>query len=627
MVRRFSIMRKAARMTLMLGLALSINACTLRPLPISDEERQAQVAQDLKEIFAEQSEAPVSGRINLYEAMARAVKFNLDHRLKLMEEALSRKSSGISHLDMLPSLVASAGYDGRSNLDASNSKSLATNASTQAHSTSAERTHATADLRLSWNILDFGVSYARAKQYIDRDLIAGERRRKVIHNIIQDTRSAYWRAVSAQRLMERITPLMERVEQALNDARDIETQRLQAPMQALTYRRTLLDIMRQLKLLQRNLVAARIQLATLMNLPVGQPYELDMPVDQAYEMPQLDVKVKDLEMKALMTRPELKEEAYQARISSLETRKALLRLLPGIELNWGYDYDDNKFLHEGHWWSYSSRITMNLMNIASAPARISQAKAQEKVVKLRRLALNMAVMSQVHVAWARLSQAEEELTTHKEMREVESRIHQQIQARRDTRREGALSSIRSALNLVLAELRLDMAYGDVQNALGRLQVSVGHDPLPDKVVSHDLATLADAIRHKMERPITADIWTTTEPDTLSKSRSKVDDISLSASENSEDPVSVEPAVDAVQSAPEIIATAQAEIVTKPEIKAPEADALVADATIPTPSEVSPRRHASDASLIRAQAAQEDPKNSKALYWLQRRLQSTMKGGE
>ncbi len=140
------------------------------------------------------------------------------------------------------------------------------------------------------------------------------------------------------------------------------------------------------------------------------------------------------------------------------------------------------------------------MNIATAPARISQAKNRETVVKMRRLALNMAVMSQVHVAWARLQQARDELSTHQQMREVERRIHRQVQARERNQREGALASIRSALNLVLAELRLDMAYADVQNAMGRLQVSVGYDPLPETVTSYDLPTLTDAIREKMNDP-------------------------------------------------------------------------------------------------------------------------------
>ena len=48
---------------------------------------------------------------------------------------------------------------------------------------------------MSWNLLDFGVSYYRARQQADQVLIAEERKRKVVQNILADTRNAYWRAL------------------------------------------------------------------------------------------------------------------------------------------------------------------------------------------------------------------------------------------------------------------------------------------------------------------------------------------------------------------------------------------------------------------------------------------------
>ncbi|KPX91409.1 Outer membrane efflux protein [Pseudomonas meliae] len=42
-----------------------------------------------------------------------------------------------------------------------------------------------------------------------------------------------------------------------------------------------------------------------------------------------------LETEALASRPELREQDYQTRISSAETRKAMLRMLPGLEFSAG----------------------------------------------------------------------------------------------------------------------------------------------------------------------------------------------------------------------------------------------------------------------------------------------------
>ncbi|WP_244442591.1 TolC family protein [Azospirillum lipoferum] len=80
----------------------------------------------------------------------------------------------------------------------------------------------TGDLGFTWNVLDFGVSYLRARQSSNLVLVADERRRRVVQGILQDVRTAYWRAVAAERLLERIEPLERRVEGARRDARTLE---------------------------------------------------------------------------------------------------------------------------------------------------------------------------------------------------------------------------------------------------------------------------------------------------------------------------------------------------------------------------------------------------------------------
>ena len=56
-------------------------------------------------------------------------------------------------------------------------------------STSQERERTLANLNFSWNALDFGVSYYRAQQKADQVLMAEERRRKVVQNVLQDVRN------------------------------------------------------------------------------------------------------------------------------------------------------------------------------------------------------------------------------------------------------------------------------------------------------------------------------------------------------------------------------------------------------------------------------------------------------
>lgn len=48
---------------------------------------------------------PISAPLTLDEALARALKYNLDRRAKMMEEALALRQLDVSNYDMLPKLV------------------------------------------------------------------------------------------------------------------------------------------------------------------------------------------------------------------------------------------------------------------------------------------------------------------------------------------------------------------------------------------------------------------------------------------------------------------------------------------------------------------------------------------
>ena len=98
------------------------------------------------------------------------------------------------------------------------------------------------------------MSYIRANQSSDRYLIAKENEIKVANNIARDVVRAYWRALSAKRLMEKYDPLLVKVYNALNDSQTIEELLLQKPMDALLYQKELLDIQRAFKLKNKALL-------------------------------------------------------------------------------------------------------------------------------------------------------------------------------------------------------------------------------------------------------------------------------------------------------------------------------------------------------------------------------------
>lgn len=470
--------------------AILVSGCVIRPQPLDDKATQKAVQSDLKAIF-EQQEA-LTGPLTLNEAQARAVKYNLDSRLRLMEQALAQGQLDVAKFDMLPRMVANAGYVGRSNTEASSSESILTHSQSLEPSTSVDRTRRVADLSVAWNVLDFGVSYYTAQQAADRALIAQERRRKVVQNIVQQVSSAYWRAVAAQRLIAKIDPLLERVQKAQSDSAAIEKLQLRSPIEALNYQRTLLDTLGRLESQRKELLLAKTELAALISLSPDRDFELSIPPTD-YVVPTLNVDMDKLEQLALSRRPELREEHYQTRVSALETRKAMLRMLPGIEFGGGSHYDSNSFIENANWADYSAKVTWNLLNLFSGPANIRYAEAGEVVAAARRQALSMAVLTQLYVARANFKESLRQFQTATQISDIDRRITDQLNAGASSSRVGELAVIQGELNAVQTALHKDMTYAELYNAYNQIFISAGADPLPLSTSGTDLHTLEQGL--------------------------------------------------------------------------------------------------------------------------------------
>ena len=482
-------MSKAAKFFSISLLALAVGGCAVTSQPIDRSVSEQRAQHDLATMFKDQE--PLSGPLTLHEAMARAVKYNLEARLKVMEEAMAQRQVDLATFDMLPRMALSAGYAGRNNVSASSSQSIETGTQSLEPSTSQDRDRGVADLTMVWNVLDFGVSYVSAKQQGDQRLIVQERRRKVVHTIIQDVRSAYWRAVAADRLLTQIDSLMARVAQARDNSQRLSEQRIGDPIQALSYQRALIEASRQLEEQRRALSLAKTELATLINLPLGTQVEL--APDAGYQMPELKVELSTLEQEALASRPELREQDYQARISAAETRKAMLRLLPGLEFSAGGHYDSNSFLVNQSWADYGVKVTWNLFNVLSAPAAIDVAKAGQEVADARRQAMSMAILAQLHVANANFREAQRQFQTSQQLAGLDGQIVEQLRNRYQAQGIGELELIQGELNTLQADLRRDLAYAELRNSYGQLFASVGLDPLPESVASDSVADIAAAL--------------------------------------------------------------------------------------------------------------------------------------
>ena len=359
-----------------------------------------------------------------------------------------------------------------------------------------ERSRTLRGIEFSWNALDFGVSYYRARQQGDQFLIAEERRRKVVQNLLQDVRAAYWRALGAQRLTAQADEVLQKASLALTRSREAESQKIISPGVALAYQRALLDATTLLNQRRQDLEFAKRELAALMNVPSG----VDFQVAEAQEvpLPMAPRELGKLEDMALLQRPELREEDFRKRISADEARKQILSVLPGITLSYGQQYDSNRFLFNNSWSEGGLSLAWNLMRLVSIPAMKDMQAYQAKTDEARRMALSMAILTQTRVGVERYRMALEDFKLADQAAQVDQRLAAFTKASVSAKLDSELEAIRTQARAVLGAYQRANAYANAHIAFGRLYNSLGFDPIADDFEGNDLQQLTQRVAQHLQ---------------------------------------------------------------------------------------------------------------------------------
>ena len=439
----------------------------------------------------------VAGPLTLSEAVARAIKYQAEHRQRRMEEALASAQLDVAQFDLLPKLMVNAGYSTRNN-DAfgfgfSPDGTIAANPSA-----SQERTRNTASIGLAWNLLDFGVSYFRARQVADQKLIAEERRRKAVQTLMHDVRVAWWRAEAAERLLPAADALLGEIEQAIDKTRHIESRKLLPPVQTATLRRALLDLNQQIAFRRQDLAQSRIELAALINVPPGDELHIAAPQRSAREVLDLTADLDKLETLALESRPEIAEEGYRARISADEARKALVALLPNLSLDLSRNYDSNRFLLNNMWSSAGVNVALNLVKAFSLPALNRSEQAQRLADEARRQAVAMAVLTQTRLAAVRYTLVADEYLIWDEAARDDDLIVQYLFSSEKVGIDTELELIRARARALASQINRDLAFANLQASVARLFNSVGFDAVPRDDEAKAIAELSGQVESRFE---------------------------------------------------------------------------------------------------------------------------------
>lgn len=458
--------------------ALLLAACSIKPQPITVPEHFARAEADYSTLYAKY--VPVTAPLTLPEALARALKYNYDAQLAKTQMTLQEQQLDLAMVQMLPRLATTAGYNLRSNDNAATSISEITRRQSLEPSFSEEPSHGFASLQFSWNMLDLGVSYFQAKQQGYRTYIAVERRRKVINSITKSVEEAYWKAATAERLLPRVGPLLAQAERILAASRRSRRSGAAPPLQMLDFESAMLTVVGQLRRLQTDLNSAKVQLAALVNVPADAPLALAQP-DRKPLFRTQRVDHRQLEEVGLAMRPELREEAYQEQIDRQDVYKEIIKMLPGVGILGSLNYDSNKFLFNPTWGAVGAQATFNLVNLVQGPRAIAAAQTGVEVARIRRLALSVAVLTQVNLSYQEFLSAQEDLDTAQQIVDVQGEITTASHNAALAQSQPESERIRRDLSSLIAELSRDRALSTVHSALASLYISAGVDLVPPSV--------------------------------------------------------------------------------------------------------------------------------------------------
>lgn len=467
--------------------ALNAGCSTIQPEPM---EYQAIVdSSQLDKALIFSSQEPMDDPLTLSEAMARALKYNLENRLQLMQEALSDASYELVKLDMLPVLAATAGYFDRDEVDANRSFNIITQSDNFSFSTSQDQEYSSADIRFAWNILDFGISYFQARQEGDRYLLSSLARQRVMLRLLEQTRAAYWRAVAMESVADDLTALLDETRQSLAQLEQVRQDQLRPPLTTLQDTRALVELVQQLEEMEQSVNMAAIELATLINEPPGTDIEVQIPTSLP-SLPPMPQEIDRLEVLALVNSTEYVGELYNLRIDQLESRKSMLRLWPGLEFSYGENYHSNSYRFHNDWGLAGLRLTGNIMRLLARDEIKTQNAAREQFAIARRMTMNMATIAQLHLAWMQYGNTLQRLERAEQLDSVDQDISMLSEQSRASNATSGIQQIQTEARALRSRMSSLMAYAEAHASYGSVLSSMSLNPVPAEYQTFELDELA-----------------------------------------------------------------------------------------------------------------------------------------
>ncbi len=391
---------------LSLALVFFFTGCASLFTVDTSRDRQTSLAGDLAFLKPRQTmqfDAPLT----LKDAIRIGMENNLDLRVSGIMALIADDTAFAARLKMLPGLTGEARLGDRSDfltrkyVDPETGEASDPSESSSSFSNQDKRTE-TFSLTLSWNILDLGLSYFRARK---AGMEAEARRRETMRQaqlLAMDIASAFRKAVIASRDLAYVDEIEGAAREYQQRVEDLVAERRLDAIAAREMENQLLRLTMSAASLHAEVAAMKMELARLMGLTPATRFDLaddgefDAGIDALPDPRFIDPEA--LERLSLERRPELYAADLKSRVRQDEVRSAFISLFPSLNLAGAWHYDADRFLVKNDWTTLSMGLVYQLL---SFPSRFMEYRAAKKgidVARLERILLTAGIITQVHVA-------------------------------------------------------------------------------------------------------------------------------------------------------------------------------------------------------------------------------------
>ena len=450
--------------------AMSMCGCSAISPPVTETQVasfSARLSDELRTTIE-----PPSGPITMSDAVARAINYNHTVRAHELEVSLSEAKARAQGGALLPNIVAESDYYRQDRLQMSHSSG------SPEFSTSSDIASISRNITLSWNILDFGLSFIRARQSVNKAHEQREEARRISSRITEETRSAFWKAVALEELAPGLKRLDAEVNAAMALAREAANDNRFDPMMAITIQRDVLNLQRELNQIHSSIAGAKDQLKQLIGLQDLPEVSLDHARKPGLSVLPATSADQDVAT-ALIQRPEIRQHMYDMRITEDEIDATILKVLPGATFSNNFASDSNSYLLHSNWISWGTKITGNLINLVRLDADLEAVEEQGLVQRQSALATAATVVMQVHVARARLAVAQRTYRDAERFALLQRLFLKQVGVSLAAGKVGQQALTREKLSTLLAQVRAILAFADFQSASAAYSTAKGDDTDPN----------------------------------------------------------------------------------------------------------------------------------------------------